>query len=191
MKTNTSNIEHDKIETEILNEFFIAHKKMIENLHKKSKQDLIDIAIKQVQNKSNCVPYLLEVIANKISFPEISFTHNDTEILIPTLDPSNTVTVSPSLYYKDDYNNHAIDFYTLKFNTLLKESKHEVTIFETSEFYESEEEDDEYEGLPMFEAFIQDENEDALDDSTTGRYCSLSCVIEEIENSVEEFISQD
>jgi len=43
---------------------------------------------------------------------------------------------------------------------------------------------DKYIGLPMYEAYIQDSNNDIIDDTTTGRYCDIDSVIDEIEGTV-------
>lgn len=86
----------------------------------------------------------------------------------------------------------------------LNTNKCTVSIFETSDFYGADEYDeivqdwndeeelsklrikynDKYIGLPMYEAYIQDSNDDTIDDTTTGRYCDIDSVIDEIEGTV-------
>ena len=86
----------------------------------------------------------------------------------------------------------------------LSTKKCTVSIYETSDFYGEDEYDnivedwndeeelsrlrikynDEYIGLPMYEACIQDPNDDYIDDTTTGRYCDIDSVIDEIEGTV-------
>lgn len=71
------------------------------------------------------------------------------------------------------------------FNKILKDSGYTACFVETSEFYgeddEEVSEDDPYYMMPMYEAHIEDENEDELDDSWTGRYCDTSSVAEDLE----------
>jgi len=52
-------------------------------------------------------------------------------------------------------------------------------ITETSELYEPDNDNDPYEGMPMYEAFIEDGQEIQVSE-TTGRYCELSSVREEL-----------
>ncbi len=68
--------------------------------------------------------------------------------------------------------------------TLLKTPLRAV-IIETSELYgedaEEVDEGDPYFMQPMYEGYIEDENEEEIDSTRTGRYCSLKSVSEELE----------
>jgi len=77
-------------------------------------------------------------------------------------------------------------------NELLKGTRYTACFVETSELYgENDEEvskDDEYYLKPMYEAHIENEEEEELDDSWTGRYCDVSDVMAEIEAYIDELI---
>lgn len=74
--------------------------------------------------------------------------------------------------------------------------ENEVSIWQTDDYYEidedendySEEEISLYEDSPMYEAQIIDEDEEEVEDTTTGRYCNLLDVIGEIEETVKSMI---
>lgn len=77
------------------------------------------------------------------------------------------------------------DFYNRHFNKMLEGTGYTACFVETSELYGEDDdeidEDDEYYLKPMYEAHIEDGNEDEIDDSWTGRYCDASSVAEELE----------
>ena len=63
-----------------------------------------------------------------------------------------------------------------------------VVIVETSELYGEEEDDDvdnPFYMKPMYEAYIEDENGDEVDDTRTGRYADIRAVLDEISGTVE------
>lgn len=85
--------------------------------------------------------------------------------------------------------NTHIKHLTNEVNTLLEGSGLTVSVYETSEIYgkddmghknEDANTEDPYFGMPMYEANLQDKNEDVVEDTTTGRYCDLFSVREEI-----------
>lgn len=67
-------------------------------------------------------------------------------------------------------------------NEILAGTGLKAYVFETSEEYEATDISDAlYDGLPMFEGYLVHEaSEDDLEDTTTGRYCNLQSVREEI-----------
>jgi len=76
---------------------------------------------------------------------------------------------------------------TEELNVKLMSTGYEVTIIQTSEYYDEDkelDESDEYWNLPMYEAFI-----DTIEDSTSGRYCDIDSVVDEIEAFVESLLS--
>ena len=77
-----------------------------------------------------------------------------------------------------------------RLNTLLNGTGLTVIINETSELYEDCEEDHEDYGAPMYEAYIEDADEDMIEDTMTGRNCSLADVIHEISLTVESFVKR-
>lgn len=64
-------------------------------------------------------------------------------------------------------------------DNILCGTPYSACIIETSELYESDKENDPFEGMPMYEAFIEDDQEIQVSE-TTGRYCELSSVREEL-----------
>lgn len=66
-----------------------------------------------------------------------------------------------------------------------------VSIYETDETYDDVDEDDILYGSAMYEAvIIDDKTEEALYETTTGRYCDLRSVIDEITATAEEYKSK-
>lgn len=60
-----------------------------------------------------------------------------------------------------------------------------VIVSESSESYENEEENDPYDGLPMFYAYVcSTKDETCIDDTITGYYCNVDSVVSEIEGTV-------
>lgn len=64
-----------------------------------------------------------------------------------------------------------------------------VSIYETEETYEDTDEDDALYGAPMYEAVITDDVTE-ITDTTTGRYCDLQSVIDEISVLVGEYVAK-
>lgn len=122
------------------------------------------------------------------------FEHEGTQIMNPLMDETGRFDVEPTLYYKDAYNEFMIKKHTAIFNEQLKHLGLNVDIFETSELYGQGDEDiDEtnpYYDLPMYEARIEDENEEEIDDTCTGRFCDISSVVEELEGYVLDVIEK-
>lgn len=135
-----------------------------------------------------------DVVADVIKRDDLDggFTFKGVVINNPKLDTTETFEVAPYVYYKDDYNNHMIEKYEEKFNKMLEGTGKSVSILETSECYGDDEEDIFGEhpsyGLPMFEAYIQDSDEMDIEDTTTGRYCCLKSVCDELDEFVAEHI---
>lgn len=71
-------------------------------------------------------------------------------------------------------------------NKLLVGTDLKARVIETSEMYES---DDLYDTLCMYEAYIEDENEDQVSE-TTGRYCDMSSVRDELIGFVKDVVKQ-
>ena len=110
-------------------------------------------------------------------------------ILDPTLDEDQKETVVPELYYEDSYNNFMIKSNEKRLNENLVPSNCKVSIYQTDDYYFHNCEDDElYIGKPMFEAHMEDNNGDEVEDTITGRYCSLQSVVDELEGFVVEFM---
>jgi hypothetical protein len=67
-------------------------------------------------------------------------------------------------------------------------------VYLTEDSYESDsdDEDDEYEGEPMYEGVICwiDRLDDELLDTTSGRYCDLSSILQELVGSAEELLGE-
>lgn len=89
--------------------------------------------------------------------------------------------------------NHSVeDVYNKYFNKMLEGTGYTACFVETSELYGEDDdevdEDDPYYMMPMYEAHIEDENEDEIDDSWTGRYCDASSVAEELEAYISELL---
>lgn len=175
---------------QLLNTFFDMHDKMLGDYeYGVTKLGLINRAVAALVEEGHSEESL-KSIASETTFPEISFEFNDMAINIPFMSENGMEQVEPTLYYKEPYNEYMIQFYTAKYNALLENTPYEVLIFDTEDFYESEEdEESEYDDLPMYEAYIQDkESEIEFDDSTTGRYCCIADVIEELECNVYELL---
>jgi len=91
--------------------------------------------------------------------------------------------------------NHSVeDVYNKHFNKMLEGTGYTACFVETSELYGEDDdevdEDDPYYMMPMYEAHIEDENEDELDDTWTGRYCEAASVAEELEAFISELLEQ-
>lgn len=75
--------------------------------------------------------------------------------------------------------------YNLYFEKMLEGTGYTACFVETTELYGEDDpnidEDDPYYMEPMYEAHIEDENENELDDSWTGRYCEHKDVAAELE----------
>jgi len=75
-------------------------------------------------------------------------------------------------------------------NEILKSTEIRAVITETSELYGENgdvDEDDPYYMQPMYEGYLEDiENEEEIDDTRTGRYCSLESVSDELEGFAQE-----
>ena len=78
-----------------------------------------------------------------------------------------------------------------KANDILKETSIIAIIIQTSEYFIDCDEDDEYYGEPMYEAYLEDYNEDEIDDTRTGRYCDVGSVVEELEDYANEYIKNN
>jgi DNA-directed RNA polymerase subunit RPC12/RpoP len=75
------------------------------------------------------------------------------------------------------------DVYEKACNKLLSGSKYTAFFVETSELYGEDdevEEDDPYYMMPMYEAYIADEDGEQIPESMTGRYCDPVSVVKEI-----------
>lgn len=175
-----------ELKTEILKNFFNEHENMISNeIYGIEKKHLIQKAFDASGVQMD------EKKVAQITFPEIGFAKEEFHITHPTMDENGYSIVEPSLYYGENYNTFMLNFYESKFNFLLGDTPYEVVIVETSEEYEADEdeENEKYDGLPMFEAFIQDsETGDEVDDTITGRYCLIANVIDELEYAVHELL---
>lgn len=177
----------------LLIEFFNAHEEMLENCEFGiTKDDLVARAIDKIVKDTNINKEELTSISRNIEFPEISFVVNDEFVIsIYNMDEDGRSTVVPEIYYKEPYTEFMQKFYSVKYNTLLENTPYEVSIYETEDYYESDEDDEnsEYDDLPMFEAYIQEkETQIEVDDTTTGRYCSISDVISELESFVDDLL---
>ncbi len=180
------------MQKDLLIGFFDAHEDMLKNCEfGVTKEDLVERAIDKIVKDTNINKEELTSISRNIEFPEISFVVNDEFVIsIYNMDEDGRSTVVPEIYYKESYTEFMQKFYSVKYNTLLENTPYEVSIYQTDEYYESDEEDEsEYEDFPMFEAYIQEkESQIDVDDTTTGRYCSIAEVISEIESSVDELL---
>jgi len=92
-----------------------------------------------------------------------------------------------------------LEQFTKNANKILKGTNLKAVIIETSELYGEDgdvDKDDPYYMQPMYEGYLEDIlNEEEIDDTRTGRYCSLESVSEELENFAQEqkldFISRE
>ena len=84
------------------------------------------------------------------------------------------VVSSPGLIDSYEY------FVEKEVNAILSGTPYTACVIETSELYESDNDNDPYEGMPMYEASIVDDDENDVDEFVTGRYCELSSVREEL-----------
>ncbi len=177
----------------LLIEFFNAHEEMLENCEFGiTKDDLVARAIDKIVKDTNINKEELTSISRNIEFPEISFVVNDEFVIsIYNMDEDGRSTVVPEIYYKEPYTEFMQKFYSVKYNTILGHTPYKVSIYETEDCYESDEDDEnsEYDDLPMFEACIEEkETQIEVDDTTTGRYCSISDVISELESFVDDLL---
>ena len=178
------------VKQELLNKFFDMHDKMLGDYeYGVTKLGLINRAVAVLVEEGHSEESL-KAIASETDFPEISFEFNDMAINIPFMSENGTEQVDPTLYYKEPYNEYVMKFYTAKYNALLMDTKYEVSIFQSDVFYEDMDEDEsEYEDFPMYVAYIQDkETQIDVDDTTTGRLCKITDVIEEVECYVYELL---
>jgi predicted RNA-binding Zn-ribbon protein involved in translation (DUF1610 family) len=81
--------------------------------------------------------------------------------------------------------NHDVEkVYNKHFNKMLEGTGYTAYFVETSELYgEDDDEVDEHDPyymMPMYEAHIEDEKGNEIDDSWTGRYCDATSVAEEL-----------
>ena len=85
--------------------------------------------------------------------------------------------------------------YDKYFNKILKGTGYTASFVETSELYGEDDdevdEEDSYYMMPMYEAHIEDENENGIDDSWTGRYCETASVANELEAYIYSEIKQE
>jgi len=92
--------------------------------------------------------------------------------------------------------NHSVeDVYNKHFNKMLEGTEYTACFVETSELYGEDDEDisedDPYYMMPMYEAHIEDGNEEELGDTWTGRYCDVTSVAEELEAFISELLEQN
>lgn len=128
-------------------------------------------------------------------FPETSFIYNDEFcIVIPNLNEDGMDYVEPYKYYGGPYNEFMMEFHKKRLNFLLRDTPYEVSIYQTDDWYdESEDEDDESEEneLPKFEGqIVFKESEDELEDFIIRRYNALSEEVDELESLCEDAISE-
>lgn len=87
------------------------------------------------------------------------------------------------------------EVYNKYFNKMLKGTEYTACFIETSELYGEDDDEvdknDSYYMMPMYEAHLEDENEDELNDALTGRYCEAASVAEELESFIGELLEQD
>lgn len=91
--------------------------------------------------------------------------------------------------------NHSVeDVYNKYFNKMLEGTGYTSNFVQTSELYGEDDDevddDDPYYMMPMYEAHIEDEKGNEIDDSWTGRYCHVSSVAEELEAYISELLDQ-
>jgi|GEM_PF-5932476 len=73
-----------------------------------------------------------------------------------------------------------IETHESELNAMLNGMGYTAVIYETDEEYEDCSEDDPYYGSTMYEAYIEADDGETVDGTTTGRYCDISSVIGEI-----------
>jgi hypothetical protein len=82
---------------------------------------------------------------------------------------------------------------TKEIDTLLAGTPYSACFYQTSEFFDSTDDESEentpFNDMPMYEAYIQDTNEDAVS-KTTGRYCELASVRDELLAFAEDILQQ-
>jgi len=82
---------------------------------------------------------------------------------------------------------------TKEIDTLLAGTAYSACLYQTSEFFDStddeSEENNPFNDMPMYEAYIQDTNEDAVS-KTTGRYCELASVRDELLAFAEDILQR-
>lgn len=76
-------------------------------------------------------------------------------------------------------------------NEKLKDSKYKVSFYQTDDYFDELNDlelfdDLDYYNKAMFEACILDENGETIDDMTTGRYCDIQSVYDELVEFVDE-----
>jgi len=85
-------------------------------------------------------------------------------------------------------NNYKVIMNEERLNRMLSGTNCKVSIFQTEDYYgegdEDISEDHNYYGLPMFEAYIMDGDENPIEDTTTGRFCCIDSVSDELEGYV-------
>lgn len=185
------------VKQELLNKFFDMHDKMLGDYeYGVTKLGLINRAVAALVEEGHSEESL-KAIASETDFPEISFEFNDMAINIPFMSENGTEQVDPTLYYKEPYNEYMMKFYTAKYNALLMDTKYEVIIEESCEVFDSNEENcdeedndnSEYDGLPMYFAYIQEkETEEELEDTITGLFAQITEIIDELDVYVYELL---
>lgn len=185
------------IKQQLLNKFFDMHDKMLADYeYGVTKLGLINRAVEALVEEG-LSKESLDSILSETTFPEISFEFNDMAINIPFMNENGMEEVEPTLYYKEPYNDYMIQFYTAKYNALLMDTKYEVIIEESCEFFDSNEEEvedednvnSEYDDLPMYFAYIQEkETEEQLEDTTTGLFAQITEIIDELDVYVYELL---
>lgn len=116
----------------------------------------------------------------------VKFKFNGIDIKNPAMDETQQNEVNPTLYYKDAYNNYMIEKHTALFDLLLKDTGLTVDIYQTSDWYDDVDETDPYYDSPMFEAHLNNIDGEEIEDTTTGRYCCIASVVEELRGFIEE-----
>lgn len=188
------------MQNNIMNKFFDFYMESIKNEETGvSKEDLVNKAVQGVANETGKTVEEISTITESMEFPEISFVHkNEFCIVIPILDEDGRSYVEPYKYYGEPYNDFMMEFHKKRLNFLLRDTPYKVSIYQTDDWYneecdEDEECDEEHEKneLPMFEGEVVFKNsEEELEDFITGRYCSLSDIVEELESLCEDAISE-
>lgn len=87
------------------------------------------------------------------------------------------------------------DVYNEYFNKILEGTGYTACFVETSELYGEDDDkvdkDGPYYMMPIYEAHIEDENEDELDGSLTGRYCDALEVMLELKTYISELLDKE
>ena len=76
-------------------------------------------------------------------------------------------------------------------NNILKDTSINAVIIQTDEYFTDCDEDDKYYGEPMYEGYLEDEFEEELNNTITGRYCDIGSVREELEGYASEYIENN